>query len=54
MELALFDVTWREIERIPLTSGTISVDRDLPGGGTYFFAVRSRGRIVQVGKVVVL
>ena len=52
--LSIHDLTWREVDRVILSSGQVDVERTLSESGTYFFTVQSNGRILQKGKLVVL
>jgi hypothetical protein len=54
LELSIHDVAWRELDRIPLPSGRMDIGHVIRRSGTYFFTVRSQGRILQTGKLVVL
>lgn len=53
-ELTLHDLAWRTIERVPLSSGVLNLQRTVTGSGTYFFTIRSGGRVIQTGKFIVL
>jgi hypothetical protein len=48
------DVTGREVERIAVPSGALSIDHSLPGSGTYFFTLWEGTRRLHAGKLIVL
>jgi len=52
--LAIHDVAWREVHRIILAPGAQNFDHTIDGQGTYFFTVQDQGRILQLGKLIVL
>jgi|694.fasta_scaffold05688_22 hypothetical protein len=54
LQLSIHDLTWREIDRFTLPTGRVDIDHEIRESGTYFFTVRSQGRILRTGKLVVL
>jgi CotH kinase protein len=53
-ELAIHDVSWRQVDRIVLRPGQVAFDHSIKRSGSYFFTVRDGGQLLQTGKLVVL
>lgn len=51
--LRILDVAWREVDRVSLLPGQVSLDRTITRSGTYFFTVTAGGHLLQKGKLVV-
>lgn len=53
-QLHMYDVTGRSVSTIPIATGTVSMEHQMPGTGTYYFKLYENSALVQTGKLVVL